>query len=177
MKDGSFVKAVVRSIHVARTDVDHTYAGHSACFALSSLTKKQRTSLRKGMVALVQLPNPTTVRTFQADIVMLKGEPVTVTKGRYNATAHILHLKKTVKVVDILGGSTTGSLGLVREDASFVLRPGNQARVTFKFTGGPAVRFQTLCEQSFLCGSCYSTCSTNYIPIKSESVFLSVFQL
>lgn len=136
MKDGSYVKAVVRSIHVARTTVDHTYAGHSACFALSSVTKNERTSLARGMVALSALPDPATVRTFTAEIVMLNGMNVTCVKGRYNATAHILHLRKAVKVVDI--AHNTNKLGQMRDEASSVLRPGDQAKVTFKFVTNTA---------------------------------------
>lgn len=140
MKDGTYFEAVVRSIHVSQMDVDHTYAGHLACFALGSLPKSRRSSVTKGMVALTKVPNPPVIRTFQAEIVMLRGEPVTVTKGRFNATAHILHIKRAVKVVDIEPMSSAGRiLGQMRDSATLVLRPGDQARVQFKVVNGPAV--------------------------------------
>ena len=140
MKDGTYAKATVRSIHVSQTEVDHTFAGHSACFALSGLTKTQRQSLCKGLVALARLPDPPTVKTFKAEIVMLRGEPVTATKGTYRTTAHILHLKKAVKLVGIENSAPVGGgFGSVRGDSTLVLRPGDQVRVTFKFLNGAAV--------------------------------------
>jgi elongation factor 1-alpha len=146
MKDGTYAKATVRSIHVAQTDVDYTYAGHSACLAIS-MAKTQRFALTrrgmghlKGMVALREVPNPPAIRNFKADLVMLRGEPVTVTKGQFNATAHILHLKQSVKVMDFSHSNPAraGNLkhGRVSTDTALVMRPGDQARVTFQTVGG-----------------------------------------
>lgn len=142
MKDGTYVKSVVRSIHVAQTDVDYTYAGHSACFAISSLTKSQRSALsKKGMVALKEVPDSPAIRTFKADLVMLRGEPVTVTKDQFVATAHILHLKQAVRVTDFTHSNPArvGKNGHVSTDNAMVMRPGDQARVTFQIVGGAVV--------------------------------------
>lgn len=139
MKDGTYVKSMVRSIHVAQTDVDYTYAGHSACFAISSLTKSQRSALsKKGMVALKEVPDSPAIRTFKADLVMLRGEPVTVTKDQFVATAHILHLKQAVRVTDFTHSNPArvGKNGHVSRDNAMVMRPGDQARVTFQIVGG-----------------------------------------
>ena len=146
MKDGTFAKVTVRSIHVAQTDVDRVHAGHSACFAVSSLTKsktKRMSVAKRGMVALKEMPESSATRTFKADLVMLRGEPVTVTKGRFHATAHILHLKQAVKVKDICSCNParavrTGSVS----DTAMVMRPGDQARVTFQAIGGAVVSFE-----------------------------------
>lgn len=147
MKDGTYAKATVRSIHVAQTDVDHTYAGHSACLAIS-LAKTQRFALARGgvrrmmrgMVAVKELPNPSAIRSFKADLVMLRGEPVTVTKGQFNATAHVLHLKQSVKVTDFSHSNPEHAANLkqrrVSTDTALVMRPGDQARVTFQTVGG-----------------------------------------
>lgn len=151
MKDGTYAKATVRSIHVAQTDVDHTYAGHSACLAIS-LAKTQRFALTrggmrqmmKGMVAVKEVPNPPAIRSFKADLVMLRGEPVTVTKGQFNATAHILHLKQSVKVIDFSHSNPANTVdlkhGRVGTSTALVMRPGDQARVTFQTVGGAVVR-------------------------------------
>lgn len=143
MKDGTYSIASVRSIHVSQTVVDCTYAGHSACFALSGLTKSQRRGLSKGLVALTKLPDPQTVKAFKAEIAMLRGDPVTATKGTYRTTAHILHLKKPVKLIDIQNnahaGGGFGSATAARNDSTLLLRPGDQACATFKFLNGGAV--------------------------------------
>ena len=143
MKDGTYAPATVRSIHVSQTMVDRTFAGHSACFAVSGLTKSQRRFLSKGLVALTKIPDPLTVKTFKADVFMLRGEPVTATKGTYRTTAHILHLKKSVKLIDIENtapeGGVFGSVTSLRNDSTLLLRPGDQARATFKFLNGGGV--------------------------------------
>ena len=143
MKDGTYATATVRSIHVSQTLVDYTFAGHSACFAISGLTKSQRRCLSKGLAALTKLPEPPTVRVFRAEIVMLRGEPVTATKGIYRTTAHILHLKQPVKLIDIQNkthaGGGLGHRAASRGDSALLLRPGDQACATFKFLNGGAV--------------------------------------
>lgn len=138
LPNGTYIKAMVRSIQVCRVDVDHVYAGHSACFALSSVSKIQRMAICKGMVALKELPNPAVVKAFKAEICMLRGEPVTVMKGKYHATAHILHLKKAVKVIDIENSNpaNVGAMGGYPEDRASVLRPGDRAIVTFRVVNG-----------------------------------------
>ncbi|CAB9526074.1 GTP-binding protein 1 (Fragment) [Seminavis robusta] len=133
MKDGSYAKVTVRSMHVAQTDVDYTYAGHSACFAISGLTKTQRTRLnrRKGFVCVTE-KTVAAVRTLTADLVMLRGEPVTMTKGQFRATAHVLNVKACVKVSEIISSSST-----VGNGSLVVLRPGDRARVQFQVVGPP----------------------------------------
>jgi GTPase len=133
LSDGSFIKTSAKSAHVAQTVVDNVWAGHSACFALA-LTREQRKLIgkRKGMVIL-DTPAPAT-RIFTADMCLLKGDPVTMIVGKYETTVHVLHLKKSVKLLkaESLGsGSTVSSSGVV-------LRPGSRARVTFAFSQGPA---------------------------------------
>lgn len=144
MKDGTFTKATVRSIHIARTDVDRAFAGHTACFAISSnskfRTKRSPFPTKRGMVALKEVPDSGAVRSFKADLVMLRGEPVTVTKDRFHATAHILHLKQSVKVVDIIHSNPARGVKKGPGGSGLVMRPGDQARVTFHTVGGAAVR-------------------------------------
>jgi len=100
LKDGTFIKTTVKTVHVARTEVDHVWAGHDACFALS-LTKTQRKLLngRTGIVAL-KIPVPPST-SFNADIFLMKGDPVTMINGRYQTMVHILHLRRTVRLTSI----------------------------------------------------------------------------
>jgi len=131
LKDGTYIKTVPKSAHVAQTDVDHIYAGHAAAFAVS-LTKAQRKLLnRRGMYAL-QEPVELS-RSFSAEICLMKGDPITMTKGQTQTTMHILHLKRPVRLVDI---EATDSR-VPSSEPELVLRPGCRARVTFAFTQGP----------------------------------------
>jgi elongation factor 1-alpha len=133
LKDGTYVKTAVKTVHVARTEVDRVWAGHDACFALS-LTKSQRKMLSpcKGVVAL-KIPVPPS-KSFSAEIFLMKGVPVTMINGRYQTMVHILHLKRTVQLTSI----ETFDPGSIYSGSEVVLRPGCRARVTFTFVQGPA---------------------------------------
>ena len=142
LKDGSFLRTNVKSLHVAQTSVSCVSAGHSACFAVS-LTKAQRRLLgRKGMVILDK-PGKVS-KTFQAEICLTRSTPMTVVKGRNQMVAHILHMKSTVKLSDFATMDTReGSAPLVSvsrqqpADDDNVLRPGQRAIATFAFSAGP----------------------------------------
>ena len=69
--DGTFLKTVAKSAHVARINTTHITAGQSACLAFS-LNKDLRKKLRRGMVVLQE--NPTSTKEFDAEICVLKGE-------------------------------------------------------------------------------------------------------
>jgi elongation factor 1-alpha len=134
LKDGTYIKTAVKTVHVARTEVDHVWAGHDVCFALS-LTKSQRKILiaRKGVVAL-KTPVPPS-KSFSAEVFLIKGEPVTMMTRRYQAIVHILHQKRTVQLTSI----ERFDPGSVCSSSEVVLRPGCRARVTFTFIQeGPA---------------------------------------
>lgn len=129
LSDGAYMKSVVKTVQIERTEVDHVWAGQTAAFALS-LTKVNRKRLRKGMVLLKE-PVPA-VRSFTADVCLLRGEGTTIIKGRYETVVHILHVKQIAKVVDFSS--------LDREklsDADSVLRPGNTATMRFQFLMRP----------------------------------------
>mmetsp|Transcript_12941 Transcript_12941/g.29300 ORF Transcript_12941/g.29300 Transcript_12941/m.29300 type:complete len:168 (-) Transcript_12941:83-586(-) len=132
LKNGTYIKTMAKSIHVAQTSVDQAWAGHSACFAVN-LTKAQRKMLthhqtkKKGMVLLGQEPTAP-VYGFTAEICLSKGDS-TFIKGQTNSTIHILHVKTACRLVDfdtMAGNGTT-----------VVLRPGQRATATFEFLQGP----------------------------------------
>lgn len=144
----SYMKASIRSIHVAQTNVDHVWAGHSACFTLSTthLTKnEQRSIFQKGMVIVKEPTTAVPTTTFTAQMNFLKGINSTMTKGRYNATAHILHMKILVKIMNIEDHYDTFQNphynNKKKSSSSLVVRPGDQATITFQITGSsrPAV--------------------------------------
>jgi len=98
LKNGSIIQVTPKSVHVAQTNVDMVYAGHSVCFALPKIPKdKRKLFLTKGMVALKKPFIPT--RTVTAEIYLLKGKNFTIAEGQFQATLNILHNKLAAKVV------------------------------------------------------------------------------
>lgn len=130
-KSGEYIKTTVKSIHVLQTLVDNVYAGHAACFAVNMTRKERKLLVRHRMVALDKPIAPT--KTFVAEIVLTKGTPVTMTKGRFQIQLHILHQRPSCRLVDI---ETAKGSDVFNEDAEFVLRPGQTARATFQLVHG-----------------------------------------
>jgi len=137
--DGSFMKTVAKSAHIARINTAHVTSGQSACLALA-LSKDLRKKLRRGMVVLKE--SPTSTREFEAEICVLKGEGTTIRRS-YQAYVHILNVRqsahaKKIEIVnsDALGLSTTHT-ALYGEENEIVLRPGSRAKVRFEFAKRP----------------------------------------
>jgi len=131
LRNGDYIKTVAKSLHVAQTSVDEVFAGHSACFAVSLSKAERRLLSRKGMV-IVESPVPLS-RSFVAEISLVRGDPVTMVKGRSQMIAHILHLKCAVRMVDF----EILDCGLIVDNDGSVLRPGQRARVKFSFSARP----------------------------------------
>lgn len=130
LKNGTTLLNIVpKSVHVAQTLVDRVWAGHSVCFAIPKLSKTSReTLLSKFMVAKKE---PISVsKTFHAQVFFVKGNTITLTKGKACITAHILHNKQPVKIVDFVVGSSNGS-------KPEILRQGDSAVVNFQFKRRP----------------------------------------
>lgn len=138
--DGSFMKTVAKSAHIARINTTHITSGQSACLALA-LSKDARKKLRRGMVVLKE--NPTSTRQFDAEICVLKGEGTTIRRS-YQAYVHILNVRQSAyaKHIEIVNnnviGLPPGHKGKDESDKEYiVLRPGSRAKVTFEFAQRP----------------------------------------
>ena len=139
--DGSFMKTVAKSAHIARINTHHITAGQSACLAFA-LNKEMRKKLRRGMVVVQE--NPTSTRQFDAEICVLKGEGTTIRQS-YQAYVHILNVRQSAvaKNIEIVESTTVGlSAGHKIDDISgehegIVLRPGCRAKVRFEFAQRP----------------------------------------
>ena len=83
--DGTFLKTVAKSAHIARINTSHITAGQSATLNFS-LNKEMRKKLRRGMVVMCE--NPTSTKEFDAEICVLKGEGTTIRES-YQAYVHI----------------------------------------------------------------------------------------
>jgi GTPase len=138
LKDGTYVKTGVKTVHVARTEVDRVWAGHDACFALS-LTKSHRKMLSacKGVVAL-KIPVPPT-KSFAAEIFLMKVDPVTMIHGRYQTTVYTFFISSGQFSSPVLRLSTwVQSTAVPRWYFDLVA----ESRVIFIFVQGPAYRYR-----------------------------------
>jgi len=137
--DGTFLKTVAKSAHIARINTSHITAGQSACLAFS-LNKELRKKLRRGMVVLVE--NPTSTKEFDAEICVLKGEGTTIRQS-YQAYVHILNVRQSAfaRNIEVVNNNPIGlppSHNASREDMEgIVLRPGSRAKVRFEFAKRP----------------------------------------
>ena len=137
--DGTFLRTVAKSAHIARINTTHVTSGQSACLALA-LNKELRKKLRRGMVVLKE--SPTSTKEFEAEICVLKGEGTTIRKS-YQAYVHILNVRQSAyaKKIEIVSNTGSGLLAthtaLYGEDNEIVLRPGCRAKVRFEFAQRP----------------------------------------
>jgi len=136
--DGTFLKTVAKSAHIARINTTHVTSGQSACLAFS-LNKEQRKKLRRGMVVVTE--SPTSTKEFDAEICVLKGEGTTIRES-YQAYVHILNVRQTayardIKIVNTNNLGLPPSHGARADPDGIVLRPGSRARVTFEFAKRP----------------------------------------
>jgi elongation factor 1-alpha len=139
MDDGSFIKTVAKSAHIARINTSHITAGQSACLAFA-LNKDMRKKLRRGMV--VVKTNPTSTLQFDAEIAVLKGESTTIRRSHYMAYVHILNVRQSayardIEIVNHFATGLTHAHKDVEEEGSIVLRPGSRAKVRFEFAKRP----------------------------------------
>jgi elongation factor 1-alpha len=138
--DGTFMRTVAKSAHIARINTSHVTSGQSACLAFA-LNKDMRKKLRRGMVVLKE--NPTSTLQFDAEICVLKGEGTTIRRS-YQAYVHILNVRQSAfaRNIEIVNNNAVGlpsshSRGDNGEDDCIVLRPGSRAKVTFEFAKRP----------------------------------------
>lgn len=138
--DGTFMKTVAKSAHIARINTSHVTSGQSACLAFS-LNKDMRKKLRRGMVVVTE--NPTATREFDAEICVLKGEGTTIRRS-YQAYVHILNVRQSAyaRKIEIVNHNAMGvppshAAGGLDDDDGIVLRPGSRAKVRFEFAKRP----------------------------------------
>jgi elongation factor 1-alpha len=141
--DGTFMRTVAKSAHIARINTSHVTSGQSACLAFA-LNKELRKKLRRGMVVLKE--NPTSTLQFDAEICVLKGEGTTIRRS-YQAYVHILNVRQSAfaRNIEIVNNHAVGiptSHSTSRgdkegEEDCIVLRPGSRAKVTFEFAKRP----------------------------------------
>lgn len=138
--DGTFIKTVAKSAHIARINTTHITSGQSACLAFA-MNKEMRKKLRRGMVVLED--SPTSTREFDAEICVLKGEGTTIRRS-YQAYVHILNVRQSAfaRSIEIVNNHAAGlppshSASLDEESGGIVLRPGSRAKVRFEFAKRP----------------------------------------
>ena len=139
IEDGTFMKTVAKSAHIARISTSFVTSGQSACLALA-LSKDMRKELRRGMVVLTR--SPVSTKEFEAEICVLKGEGTTIRRS-YQAYVHILNVRQSAFAKDIeivnnhLSGASSTKTSLEGEFEEIILRPGSRAKVRFEFAQRP----------------------------------------
>lgn len=125
LKDGTILKTVPKSAHVAKTAVDRAWAGHPVCFSIPKQSRYKRNLFGRGMFALKEPFVP--VSRFVADVYWTKScnavSGVTIRCNQFEATLNILHNKQTVKILDIQ----------VDGEPMQTIRQGARADVIFEF--------------------------------------------
>ena len=147
--DGTFLKTVAKSAHIARINTSHVTSGQSACLAFA-LNKESRKKLRRGMVVLRE--SPTSTREFDAEICVIKGEGTTIRRS-YQAYVHILNVRQSAfaRNIQIVNHNAVGlppshaASADEEESSGIVLRPGSRAKVRFEFAKRP-VCFLSTCS-------------------------------
>ncbi len=137
--DGSYIKTVAKSAHIARISTTHITSGQSACLALA-LKKEDKNKLRRGMVVVTE--NPVSTKEFDAEICVLKGEGTTIRKS-YQAYVHILNVRQTAfaKSIEIVNKNVSGlppsHRSHIDSEDGIILRQGSRAKVRFEFVQRP----------------------------------------
>jgi elongation factor 1-alpha len=141
--DGTFMKTVAKSAHIARINTHHVTSGQSACLALA-LSKDLRKKLRRGMVVVKE--SPTSTLEFDAEICVLKGEGTTIRQS-YQCYVHILNVRQSAfaRKIEIVNNNAVGlpstHTAIYGEENEIVLRPGSRAKVRFEFAKRPVSSF------------------------------------
>jgi len=114
---GNFTPIVIKSIHRKRMPVKEVRGGQTASFALKKIKRSQ---IRKGMVMVSPLINPTACWEFEGEILVLH-HPTTI-GTRYQAMVHCGSLRQTAQIQSM---------------SQDCLRTGDKALVHFKFIKHP----------------------------------------
>ncbi|KAI9564907.1 hypothetical protein GHT06_008648 [Daphnia sinensis] len=114
---GQFMPIAIKSIHRKRMPVKEVRGGQTASFALKKIKRSQ---IRKGMVLVSPLLNPTASWEFEGEILVLH-HPTTIST-RYQAMVHCGSLRQTAQIQSM---------------SQECLRTGDKALVHFRFIKHP----------------------------------------
>ncbi|XP_057369884.1 GTP-binding protein 1-like [Daphnia carinata] len=114
---GQFIPITIKSIHRKRMPVKEVRGGQTASFALKKIKRSQ---IRKGMVLVSPLLNPTASWEFEGEILVLH-HPTTIST-RYQAMVHCGSLRQTAQIQSM---------------SQECLRTGDKALVNFRFIKHP----------------------------------------
>ncbi|MGC9780685.1 MAG: elongation factor 1-alpha [Candidatus Heimdallarchaeota archaeon] len=114
---GEFKEVKVKSIQSKRLPVRRVVAGKTATFALRRIP---RDSIRKGMVLLDNDLQPTAIKEFEAEVIILYHS--TTIHVNYQAVIHCGPIRQTAKLVEM---------------DKEVIRTGDNATVKFRFLYSP----------------------------------------
>jgi len=118
-KLGNYIEIKVRSIQCKKIPLEVAEAGYYVCFGIKRINKNL---IKKGMV-LVSDQNKISVRTFWANVIILKSHSTTI-RLNYQPMLHINNIRQCAKIVEIDNGKNILNLGdKTRVKFNFVSRP------------------------------------------------------
>jgi GTPase len=118
-KNSNYIEIKIRSIQCKKIPIEEAVAGYYVCFGIKKINKKL---IIKGMV-LVSNENKLAVRTFWANVVILKSHSTTI-RLNYQPMMHINNIRQCAKIIEIANDKN-------------VLNLGDKTRVKFKFVSRP----------------------------------------
>lgn len=124
--NGVYNNIQVRSLHCKRVNITEVDSG---CYVCIGLKKNDNLNIRKGSVVISGVDKPLQVREFRADILVIKGTSTTIKVG-YEPVLHTCAVRQTAKIVEIINKKCDRN----QEDNSEVLRAGDRATISFRFT-------------------------------------------
>lgn len=118
-KTGNYIEIKIRSIQCKKISIEEAEAGYYVCFGIKKINKNL---IKKGMV-LVSNDNKLVIRSFWANVVILKSHSTSI-RLNYQPMLHINNIRQCAKIVEIDNGKNILNLGdKTRVKFNFVSRP------------------------------------------------------
>lgn len=118
-KSGNYIEIKIRSIQCKKMPIEVAEAGYYVCFGIKRINKKL---IKKGMV-LVSEQNRISVKTFWANVVILKSHSTAI-RLNYQPMLHINNIRQCAQIMEFDNGKKELNLG-------------DRTRVKFKFVSTP----------------------------------------
>lgn len=127
---GVYENIIIRSIYCKKTPLQTVSHGSYVCFGLKKVDKISKSNIRKGNVIISNKNEKLIVKTFTAEINVLKTHSTTVKVG-YEPIFHAHSIRQITKIIDITNKRNARGDQIV--DDTNILRNGDIATVVLEF--------------------------------------------
>lgn len=128
--NGTYESTIVRSIHSKRVPIQIAKAGSFVCLGLKKFDRK---NVRRGNVVLSTVAQQVSVKTFKAEIKVLRTHATTIRIG-YESVLHVAAIRQTVALLGITNKISSRNGDNANDN---ILRTGDTAIGTFMFSNQP----------------------------------------